>query len=199
MIGHVITLTPEEITRGRNIAYRWRIEQQRAFGGRDRGGVIHTPMGDIVNRQQYRRYSDNVTLGVLGEMAVAKHLGIPWSGENPFDPTDVGPYQVRTHRHEDSPLILQQYADPNDLYILVTLIPNGRRMNLLNIVGWITVREARVSKYWTEPDWRHPEREPSWRVPQRDLHPMETLPPWPPSSAQPSPQTDSASAVAQPK
>lgn len=164
-IGVVVTLTTEEIDHARGIAKRWFNAQQKAFGGRDRAGVT-------------RRNYERVLLGVLGEMAVAKHLGIPWTGTSPFRTTDVGPYQVRTHRNETSSLHLQQYADPEDLYILVTAIPSGgRRITQLKICGWITVPEAQQRRYWFIPT--QSEREPCWRIPQRDLHPIEELPPWP--------------------
>lgn len=168
----VVSLSAAEIERARVIAKRWFSQQQKAFGGHDRAGVT---------RRKYER----VLLGVLGEMAVAIHLGIRWDGATPFASTDVGPYQVRTHRREDSPLHLQQHANPDDLYILATVIPSGgRKITQINIVGWITVREARQQRWWTEPSWRTPEREPCWRIPQNYLHPIEELPEWPtPSSS----------------
>lgn len=180
MIGQVIQLTPEEIAKARIIAKRWFKQQTEAFGGRDRAGVV-------------RRNYERVLLGVLGEMAVAKHLNLPWDGASPFAKTDVGPYQVRTHRLEDSGLHIQQNPDPRDLFILVTTIPSGgRKINQMNIVGWITVREARQRKYYLEPNYRNPEREPCYRVPQKDLHPIEELPPWP-EAANDSPLTGSQS------
>lgn len=164
MIGQVIQLTPEEIERARVIAKAWLKEQKRKFLY-DRAGVV--------NRSKY----DRVLLGVMGEMAVAKHLNIPWTGLSATRKTDVGPYQVRTHSKEYSYLHLHPEAHEDDLYILVTAMPHiGRVINQMNIVGWITVRDAKQDRWYYIPSYS--EREPCYRIPQNHLHPIETIPPW---------------------
>lgn len=84
--------------------------------------------------------------GCLGEMAVAKALGMYWSGKGIFRGGDVGDYQVRTAGQDHYRLILHP-EDPDDaIFFLVT----GRNGEYI-IKGWIRGVDGKRDEYWADP------------------------------------------------
>jgi hypothetical protein len=111
--------------------------------------------------------------GALGEMAVAKHLNLYWSGNiGDREAPDVGPYQVKcntSRTHDD--LILRK-TDKKGIYIGVLCFTPE-----FEICGWIDSADAKIDTYWRAPV----KERPAWFFPRDLLNPMDTLPelPWP--------------------
>lgn len=99
--------------------------------------------------------------GALGECAVAKALGLYWTGNlGNLRATDVGRYQVRTRSRHDYDLILHPEDPDDDVYFLVTGL-NGR----YRIHGWILGRDGKRDEYWSDPAGGRP----AYFVPQAAL------------------------------
>lgn len=101
--------------------------------------------------------------GACGEQALAKCLGIYWSGSiNTFKHGgDVGCYQVRTRSRHDYELIIRPGDQQDSVFFLVTgLAPN------YVVRGWIIGRNGRQDAWWKT----HGGREGAWFVPQASLH-----------------------------
>lgn len=112
-------------------------------------------------------------LGMLGEMAVAKHLGIYWSGNKVGDykSPDVGAFQVRTTIHNGGHLRVEIDDNPEEKFILISAKPP-----LFKIHGWFYGREAQhggkdVGEFWCS---KTPDRFAFW-VPAARLHRLEDL------------------------
>jgi hypothetical protein len=94
--------------------------------------------------------------GAAAEMAVAKHLGIYWSGHvRSFKAADTGPFQVRSTSHRNGCLILRRNDSPNESYALVVSSPP-----IYSIVGLMLASDGMVNRYW---------RNDAWWIPQSDL------------------------------
>ena len=114
--------------------------------------------------------------GALAELAVAKHLQLPWDMFAPlgaFNRPDVGPYQVKANgrarrnaAHDD--LIVKESDPIGDPYISVLNFPPR-----FEICGWIAGVEAKNKRYWC--DRLAPGRD-AYLVPRADLKSLETLP-----------------------
>jgi hypothetical protein len=102
--------------------------------------------------------------GALGEYALAKQLGIFFSGAHTFGSTDVGQWQVRTSTRSDGSLILHPTDADDDRFVLVTGI-NGSYA----IRGWIYGHEGKRDEWWRDPTGKG---RPAFFVPQSALHPM---------------------------
>ena len=84
--------------------------------------------------------------GALGEMALAKHLGIYWSGKGELRDPDVGLVDVRTTTHENGCLILHEADDDHrKFYLLIGC--NGR----YNVFGWMFGLEGKQQRFWRDP------------------------------------------------
>ena len=101
--------------------------------------------------------------GACGEAAVAKALGIYWSGSlGDFKAKDVGKHQVRTTHHPDGCLILHKTDLNEDIFLLVTgLAPE------YELRGWTQGFEGKHLKHWRTDTGR-----PAFFVPQEALYPM---------------------------
>jgi len=99
--------------------------------------------------------------GVIGELAVSKHLDVYWKGKGEFRGADVGrDFQVRTTSYATGHLWLFR-EDPEDkVFILVT----GSGLEY-HIRGWINGAQGKRQKYWGS---KQEGREAFW-VPQHDL------------------------------
>lgn len=102
---------------------------------------------------------NNQAEGALGEMALAKHLGIE------YDPGfagahDVGEFDVRTTHHENGHLLIQSY-DKERLTVLVI-----GRFGTYRIMGCFYNPVAKQPKYWGNPLF---EKRPCYAVPESDL------------------------------
>ena len=98
--------------------------------------------------------------GCLGEMALAKSLGVYWDGKGIMRSFDVGSYDVRTTSGENSRLIIHD-SDPDDRFIFLLVGSNGS----YRICGGIIAKDAKQQKYWVDPGTGRP----AYFIPQKDL------------------------------
>lgn len=97
--------------------------------------------------------------GCLGEMALAKHLGVYWS-KGSFRGDDVQNLQVRTRSRHTYDLILHR-DDPDDKRFYLVTGVNGR----YQIHGWILGRTGKQEKFWSDPA----KGRPAFFVPKSEL------------------------------
>lgn len=99
--------------------------------------------------------------GALGECAVAKALGIYWSGAiGDLKAGDVDNIQVRTTAHKNGHLIMHPEDDDGAIFLLV-LGANGQ----YNIAGWILGLFGKNQKFWQDKG----NGRPAFFIPQTDL------------------------------
>jgi hypothetical protein len=127
---------------------------------------------DLAAKAQNRRplYGGNTLIanivGALGELTVAKALGVFWNpnvGGNDHDSGDVGPFEVRTTNRSPAFLTVRERDDDARPVVLVTGQPPCMR-----IEGWIWAAEAKRE------DWR--ENASQFKVPAIDLYDWSTHP-----------------------
>lgn len=150
---NTITLTPLE----QSLAGHVGVMREVASLQRDRG----QPDG----RERERGFLTH-TLGVCGEIVVAKWLGCYWEPKiNAFGSSgDVGRFEVRTSHRSD--LVIRP-ADAEDRVVIgVSGYPP-----VFNVLGWIVASEARQDRYWQT----YNGRPGAWFVPAAELRTMETL------------------------
>src|SRR5262249_2331674 len=126
-----ITLTWAEILLAANVGVMRNVQSLKL--GRRRMDSLATQFGG----QDYA-WSANIE-GAAGEMAVAKHLGMFWSGAvGDITANDVGPYQVKTNTSRKwDDLILREWNDRRKIYIgVLSFVPK------FVITGWIVGTEA---------------------------------------------------------
>jgi hypothetical protein len=121
-------------------------------------------------RDRDRTFQDHIE-GAAGEIAVAKHTGLFWSGTiGRIDADDVGPYQVRATSHVNGRLVLHPEDNSEKLFISAT----GVAFPLVTLSGWAWASEGKKDEYWQDPKGNN--RYAYW-VPNAILHPMSELPP----------------------
>lgn len=105
--------------------------------------------------------------GAMGEMVLAKHLGIHWDGSiNTFKRDDLPGVQVRTRSGHHYDLIIRTDDDPNSRFVLVTgKCPNYR------IRGWIQGQDG-MQEEWLKDYGQRPK---AYFVPQGLLLPLQLL------------------------
>jgi hypothetical protein len=108
--------------------------------------------------------------GALGEIALAKALGLFWSGSiNTFKDADIGErFQVRTRSCHDYELIVRKGDSDNECFVLVTGIAPEYRVH-----GWIGGADAKRGQWLKE----HGGREAAYFVPHNALRPIAELQP----------------------
>lgn len=84
--------------------------------------------------------------GCLGEFALAKFLGIHWSGKGKLRAPDVGEVDVRTRSRDYYELILHD-DDPDDRIFWLLCGINGK----YKVRGWIAGANGKLKKYWKDP------------------------------------------------
>jgi hypothetical protein len=99
--------------------------------------------------------------GCMGEYALAKYLGIHWSGKGQLRKPDVGEFDVRTASRDNYQLILHP-EDPDDRIFWLICGKNGA----YSIKGWILGRDGKRQEYWKDPVGGRP----AYFVPQSALH-----------------------------
>jgi hypothetical protein len=105
--------------------------------------------------------------GVLGEMALAKFLGIYWSGKGEFRGPDLGgEIEVRTNARDNGDLILH----PKDLDDRPFWLLTGRSGSYV-VRGWLLARDGKRPEYWRDPVGGRP----AFFVPQSVLKPPTQL------------------------
>ena len=98
--------------------------------------------------------------GAMGEMALAKHLGVYWDGKGKMRAPDVGECDVRTRSKHSYELIVHD-RDNDDRYIYLLTGTNGD----YRLHGGIYARDAKQKRYWKDPAGGRP----AYFVPQSDL------------------------------
>jgi len=98
--------------------------------------------------------------GALGEMALAKHLGVYWDGKGEMRAPDVGNIDVRTRSKHSYDLIVHD-RDEDDRYIYLLTGGNGQ----YRFHGGIYARDAKQERYWKDPAGGRP----AYFVPQAEL------------------------------
>lgn len=114
-------------------------------------------------------WSTNIE-GAAGEMAVAKYLGLFWSGAiGDIDADDVGGYQVKTNTSRKwDDLIIRHWNKPDRIYIgVLSFVPK------FMITGWVRGSDVMKKEYSREgvPGM------PAFFVPRSALNEMSSLPP----------------------
>lgn len=103
--------------------------------------------------------------GACGEMALAKLLGVFWSGAvGNLDAADVGHLQVRTTALPKGSLILHPTDADDEIFILMIGTAPA-----FQAVGWCFGREGKQQRFWHDPTGKG-----RWAffVPQRLLRPF---------------------------
>lgn len=96
--------------------------------------------------------------GALGEIAVAKWLGLYWNGQvGNLLAADVGSIQVRATRRAPPDLILHPRDKDEDVFVLV-----GLTGNQAIIFGWCLGVEGKDRRYWED---RYNNDRPAYFVP----------------------------------
>lgn len=100
--------------------------------------------------------------GACGEMAVARFLGLYYSGHvNTFKVGgDVGILQVRTRSDHEYDLLIRPDDNENEMFMLVTGTAPEFRLQ-----GWLWGHEARRTEWWQT----HGDRAGAWFVPSKHL------------------------------
>jgi hypothetical protein len=131
--------------------------------GRDHARSIDRPI-------EQRRLDEYV--GCLGEIAVAKYLGIPWNPRmNVFHTIpDAGHLDVRATTCQGGRLIIRHDDPPDRGFVFVTTEEHRGAPMLLR--GWLWAREAHRDEWLDNPNGQRQ----SWWAPVHGLRPMDTLP-----------------------
>jgi hypothetical protein len=106
--------------------------------------------------------------GALGELAMAKHLGLFWSASvNTFHAPDLGAFiQVRTRSSHAYDLIVRMEDDKTDVFALLTGVAPEYWAH-----GWILGVDAQNEAWWKT----HGDRPGAWFVPKQQLRPFRDL------------------------
>lgn len=110
-------------------------------------------------------------IGCVGELAVAKALGVSWTGSvDTFrSVADLGKnIQVRHRKNPDFDLIVRGNDKDNDVFILSRGLPPGA----IEVVGWILGRDAKREE-WIK-DYGNYNRKAHF-IPSNELHSIESL------------------------
>jgi hypothetical protein len=133
---------------------------------------------NLVARSQRRRpliagsntFQGDIT-GALGELVVAKALGVHWEpnvGGNDHGKGDVGAFEVRATARTPARLTIRDRDDDAACFVLVTGVPP-----CLSIAGWLYAGDAKRPEYL---DRRSYQDEPTWQVPAERLQPWDERP-----------------------
>ena len=86
-------------------------------------------------------------MGAIGELAVAKFLGVFWNGNlGNLKAPDVGFVQVRSRSEQWHSLILHPADSDDDLFYLVTV-----QDYVCDVVGYIRGRDGKHPSHWDDP------------------------------------------------
>jgi hypothetical protein len=176
MTMKMVTFTANEIHQIMLWAYD-REQESAAQGLRDKNPVADHNRTEVAE------------MGVMGEMAVAKALGIPYEYTvNTFLAPDVvlpngRKIQVKATKHRDGHLIVTRF-NPKTLTMedLPPLMAEPYVLTYVNIPyafaevgGWCTAAEAHYLVACRILEWDRTKRVPSIWVPQKYLRPLETI------------------------
>lgn len=151
----IVTLTHTELFFAAQVGVCWTMQAIKRGHGSTYG---------IGKDEQWER----AIQGAIGEMVVAKHFGIYWTGNvGIVGAPDVGEIEVRTTQHQPGHLIIHKRDDDKKTFVLVTGKPPSFRL-----AGWQFATVAKQEKYWKE---LQPGR-PAFCVPENKLCPIATIP-----------------------
>ena len=127
---------------------------------------------DSVNRKSgWLEELDKHIMGCIGELAVAKVIGVSWTGsvdtfKNESDL--LGGIQVRHRSNPVFDLIVRENDNDDDVFILSRGLPPGA----IEIAGWMKGRDAKRKEWLRDPGGYG---RPSYFVDCAHLQPMEDL------------------------
>ena len=151
----LVTLTPEEVAHARQVGIDRQLNHIRA-GNKSGGGFI------AFNDNGHEQHA----LGAVGELVVAKALGIPWEPAG-LKCVDVGGYQVRATVYPTGKLIIRERDRNEEKFVLVT-----KHSELsYRVCGWISAGDAKQVGKLTNPP-RGSRLGPAWFVDQGHLKPL---------------------------
>lgn len=84
--------------------------------------------------------------GALGELALAKYLGVFWSGIGKLRAPDVGTMDVRTAAKHSHRLMIHP-GDPDDRVFWFVTGLNGK----YQIRGWLLAKDGKRDEWWKDP------------------------------------------------
>lgn len=102
--------------------------------------------------------------GAAAELAVAKALGVYWSGQDTPDcdgDIRAGEQVRHTERPNGCLIVHKKNADDHKFYLVTGIMPT------MNVVGWIMGRDAKQEQWW-----RTNVPKPAYFVPQSALIPF---------------------------
>lgn len=99
--------------------------------------------------------------GALGEMALAKYLGVYWDGKGQMRAPDVGNVDVRTRSQHYYDLILHP-NDPDDRRFYLLTGQNGE----YQVHGSILAKDGKKEEFWSDPSRKN---RPAFFVPKSAL------------------------------
>ena len=127
---------------------------------------------DSVNRKNnWVEELDKHIIGCIGELAVAKVLGVTWTGSVDTFKTESdlsGNIQVRHRSNPNFDLIVRDNDKDDDAFVLSRGLPPGA----IEIVGWIFGKDAKKEK-WLK-DYGNYNRKAHF-IPSEELHTIESL------------------------
>lgn len=106
--------------------------------------------------------------GACAEMALAKHLGLFWSGNvGDHDAPDVAGFQVRQTAYATGHLMLHPDDKDHEIFVLAT----GTAPKFV-LRGWLLAGDGKHEQHWRDPTKQN---KPAYFVPQNLLHGMTSL------------------------
>lgn len=107
--------------------------------------------------------------GAIGEMAVAKALGLSWTGSVDVfkSASDVGHLEVRHRSNPVWDLIVRDDDNSDSVFVLSRGLPPGA----IEVCGWIKGADAKNAR-WRQ---QYGGLRPAYFVPAEELQPLETL------------------------
>ena len=106
-------------------------------------------------------------IGMLGEAALAKALGLWWMGDSEIHGPDVAQWHVRAVTRPTSRLIVHDNDPDEAAYVLVDI----SRLPVCVIVGWIYGKDAKQPEHWQNPGTNRP----AYFVPRHALNTTDTV------------------------
>lgn len=158
--GALVPVMPHEVTRLREHAQQVR-DNAALLGAKHRHAW--QPNSEEEQRRQL--------VGWIGELALAKHLKVPYGFAVDYDKTrhDVAGVEVRSTEHFNGHLIT--YPDDKAAPFVLALV---HRISFYKfdvvLAGWIDLADANTPEHW-----RTNMRAPGYFTPQAALHPLATL------------------------
>ena len=151
MMYTAITLTPAEMMTAGHVGVMRQVENL---------GRRRAPAHGAGSHQDWQLHIE----GALGEMALAKALGVYWPGKGGLRDTDVGNVDVRTRSRHNYDLILHE-SDPDDRRFYLVTGSNGS----YRVHGSILGADGKDPQFWSDPAVGRP----AYFVPKGVLTPFE--------------------------